>query len=230
LQSSEYHKRAEFMAINKRDLVSGGLASSVLALGHLPTFASAKPMRSRPSSYALARGEEVWALLETTPYVQVGTSSRILYDVGYRACTPCMLFARMGVAECVRAGFSVRSFVFAPKSNKRPTLNASNGEMASVAEVYRSRSADFLDAWYRSSSVEGFARSRGLPDYASNTAGQAAVAAGRDKLKTLADILDADLTGINWGYPTFIWRGQSGIRATFGYGTSGVLLAAMRRA
>jgi hypothetical protein len=213
------------MANTRRDMMAGGLASVVLA----PDIAHATPGQSRPTSFTLANGDAIIALLQTTPYVQAGPGERILYDVGYRACTPCMAFARGGVRDFVRAGFAVRTFIFAPRSTKRPSLTATNGEMASIGEIYRTRSAEYLDAWYRSSAIEGFAATRGVADFATNEIAKAAVEDGRNKLKSLAALLDQSLDANRWGYPAFIWRTQSQVRARFGYGRSRDLLDAVRR-
>jgi hypothetical protein len=213
------------MALSKRDVLVGGLAAAASGA----SGAQAAPSQARPSSFVLPNGDAIIALLETTPYVQAGSGERVLYDVGYRACTPCMAFARGGVADFVRAGFAVRTFIFAPRSTKNPGLTATNGEMASVGEVYRTRSAAYLEAWYRSSAIEGFASTRGVPDFATNDAAKAAVEDGRKQLKSLAALLDQAIPSARWGYPAFIWRTQSGVYARFGYGRSRDLLDAVRR-
>jgi hypothetical protein len=215
-------KEAVFMAVSKRDVLATGLGALLVGASQTGQ-AGAAPKVTRPSSFDLTNGDSVLTLLEGTPYVQYGSSNRILYEVSFRTCAPCVIFARSGVGDMVRAGFAVRSFIFAPLSL------ATNGEMASVAEIYRTRSGAYLDAWYRSSAIEGFARTRGVADIATNEAAKAVVEEGSYKVKALGTLLKQALPGQSWGFPAFIWRGQTGVRARFGYGRSRELLDAVRQ-
>jgi hypothetical protein len=221
----EYQIEAVFMAINKREVLIGVGSAALSGIGD----AGAAKNQSGPPIYTLSNGDAVMSLLASTPFVTFGSGSSILYELSFRACGPCITFARSGARDVVRAGFQVRSFIFAPKSS-RGNGNAGEGQIAAVAEIYRTRDAAFFEAWYRSSNVEGFARSRGIADLATNDPARQAVAEGGAKVKALSELFKQTPNLTRWGFPVFIWRNASGVHAKFGYGTARGLLADMRRA
>lgn len=213
------------MAVSKRDVLIGATATAFSTASDAAIAAT----RGGPRVYTLANGDAVMSLLEGAPYVSFGSGNAILYEVSFRACGPCISFARGGSRDVVRAGFQLRTFVFSPKSSGRGGSNGSAGEMASVAEIYRTRNADYYDAWFRSNNIDGFASNRGVPDITSNAIASAAVADGRAKIKELAALLEQSPVGPRWGFPVFIWRGREGVKATFGYGGARPLLRVVRQ-
>jgi hypothetical protein len=214
------------MSVSKRDVLVGGLASAALVQTDVQAAGAAFVV----PTYTLGSGEAIIALLESAPYVQFGTSGPIIYEIGFRGCGPCMAFSRKGTREMVAAGFQVRSFIFAPSPTRRRSFNASSGEMASVAEIYRTRSAEYLEAWYRANTIDNFANTRGVANFEGNATARLAVAQGREKIRAIAAILDQSVPKDTWGYPAFIWRVPNGVKARFGFFQSRDLLAATRGA
>jgi hypothetical protein len=213
------------MAISKRGVLIGTAASALFGVRD----GKAAKTRSGSGVYALANGDAVMSLLESAPYVSFGSGANIIYELSFRACGPCIAFTRSGARDLMRAGFQVRSFVFAPKPSGRRNFLAGPGEMASVAEIYRTRSADYYEAWFRSNMIDGFAAARGVSDITNNVAATTAVSEGRAKIKELGTLFEQSSVGTNWGFPGFIWRDQNGVHAKFGYGGARDLLDAVRR-
>jgi hypothetical protein len=213
------------MAISKRGVLIGAAASALLGVRD----GKAAKTRSGPPVYTLVNGDAVMSLLESAPYVSFGSGAAIIYELSFRACGPCIAFTRSGARDLIRAGFQVSSFVFAPKPSGRRNFLAGPGEMASVAEIYRTRSADYYDAWFRSNMIDGFAVARGVADITNNVAANAAVTEGRAKIKALATLFEQSSVGTSWGFPGFIWRDQNGVHAKFGYNGARDLLDAIRR-
>lgn len=211
------------MTISKRDVIIGASACTAFTAGN--AFAAKSSVLI--TSYPIGSGDELMTLLEATPYVEFGTSGPVVYEVGFRACGPCMIFARKGASEMVQAGFRVRSFIFAPVPTRRRTFTASTGEMASVAEIYKNRSTGFFEAWYRSNSIAGFAATRGLPNFETNTAGKQAIANARKQVEGMTALVNQSVPEATWGYPAFFWRTNSGVRGRFGFLQTRDLLQAM---
>jgi hypothetical protein len=213
------------MAISKRGVLIGAAAAATLGV----RVGEAAKTRSGSGVYSLANGDAVMSVLESAPYVSFGSGATIIYELSFRACGPCIAFTRSGSRDLVRAGFQVRSFVFAPKPSGRRNFLAGPGEMASVAEIYRTRSADYYDAWFRSNLIDGFAATRGVSEITNNVAANTAVVEGRDKIKALGTLFEQSSVGTRWGFPSFIWRNQNGVQAKFGYNGARDLLDAIRR-
>jgi hypothetical protein len=212
------------MAVSKRDVMIGTAGAVLLGADR----ARAKSTSPRPSGFTLPNGDEVMSLLDSLPYVTFGTGNAVLYELSFRSCGPCISFARSGARDVVRAGFQVRSFIFAPKSTSGRG-DAGEGQIAAVAQIYRNRDAAFFEEWYRSSNVEGFARSRGIADLSANDPGRVAVSEGRAKMKALGTLFRQSPVGANCGFPAFIWRSENGVSAKFGYGGARELLSVIRQ-
>lgn len=211
------------MTISKRDVIVGGAACTAL----IASNAFAAKSSAQILSFPISSGNELMTLLDATPYVEFGSSGPVLYEVGFRACGPCMIFARKGASEMVQAGFRVRSFIFAPVPSRRRSFTASAGEMASVAEIYKTRSTGFFEAWYRSNSIAGFAATRGLPNFETNTVGKQAIAGARKQIDEMTILVNQSVPEATWGYPAFFWRTNSGVRGKFGFLQTRDLLQAM---
>lgn len=212
------------MSVTKRAAILGAGSAAILGASDGLARTTSTPQ----SGAALKYGEQVMALLDSTPYVQFGTGERVVYEVSFRECGPCITFARSGADALVQAGFQVRSFVYAPGPESRYE-GATPGEMAAVAEIYRTRNADFFSAWYRSNNVDGFARGRNVQDVQPNSPAMQLIDTGRTKIRALIPLATSTIVPRRFGFPAFFWRKGNEVRSHFGYGTSTALITMLRR-
>jgi hypothetical protein len=158
--------------------------------------------------------------LEALPWTATGSrGGHPVYEISFRACPPCIIFARDGAGQLGRLGLEVRTILFAPSpATNGASRSAGPGEMAALAALYRTRDPALLHDWFYHQPAEGFASARGLPPVAPGSPELRQINQVRTAVRSITAALEA-AGGITTGYPAFFWTDPvRGARYAQGWG------------
>lgn len=159
--------------------------------------------------------------LEALPSIASGTrGGLVIWEISFRDCPPCIIFARDGAGQLGRLGFEVRTVLFAPSSTVNGSgRSAGPGELAALAALYRTRDAALMHDWFHFRPSEGFAAARGLAPVEAGSPGMAQINAVRAAVRAIGQSLER-AGGLRTGYPAFFWTDpRRGPRYAMGWGS-----------
>ena len=151
--------------------------------------------------------DEIFSALESASWIhKPGQGGRVLYVMTFRTCGPCIEFKEAELDRLLDAGVDVRFVVFPPWDEWGEEINEP-GEIAMIAELWKTRSWDLYLAWY-AMSAPTYYRTQTLPPSAASGERAALVARSRKVVLLVEDALKPD--GVGFGFPGFFWKDKNG--------------------
>ena len=148
---------------------------------------------------------EIQRLLDEASWISPGGGGEPLYVVAWRDSAAAQRYEREEFPKLRAAGVEPRIIVFA-RPDREGMAQSTAAERATVAEIWLSRDWTLYERWTATAPRNWTAA--GIPSADGNLARGAVVAAGREFVDQLNDLLRGQ--GVGAGYPLILWRDREG--------------------
>lgn len=148
---------------------------------------------------------EIQRLLDEASWISPGGGGEPLYMITWRDSAAAQRYEREEFPKLRAAGVEPRIIVFA-RPDREGLAQSTAAERATVAELWLSRDWALYERWTATSPRNWTAA--GIPAADGNLARGAVVAAGREFVDQLNDLLRGQ--GVGAGYPLILWRDREG--------------------
>ena len=148
---------------------------------------------------------EIQRLLDEASWISPGGGGEPLYVVAWRDSAAAQRYEREEFPKLRAAGVEPRIIVFA-RPDREGMAQSTAAERATVAEIWLSRDWTLYERWTATAPRNWTAA--GIPSADGNLARGAVVAAGREFVGQLNDLLRGQ--GVGSGYPLILWRDREG--------------------
>ncbi len=148
---------------------------------------------------------EIQRLLDEASWISPGGGGEPLYVVAWRDNAAAQRYEREEFPKLRAAGVEPRIIVFA-RPDREGMAQSTAAERATVAEIWLSRDWTLYERWTATAPRNWTAA--GIPSADGNLARGAVVAAGREFVDRLSDLLRGQ--GVGAGYPLILWRDREG--------------------
>jgi hypothetical protein len=148
---------------------------------------------------------EIQRLLDEASWISPGGGGEPLYVVAWRDSGAAQRYEREEFPKLRAAGVEPRIIVFA-RPDREGLAQSTAAERATVAEIWLSRDWALYERWTATAPRNWTAA--GIPSADGNLARGAVVAAGREFVDQLNDLLRGQ--GVGAGYPLILWRDREG--------------------
>lgn len=180
----------------------GGFFATIALL-----LAATAPAGAGETAHVTQHADEIFTALGNASWIhKPGQNGPLLYVMSFRTCGPCIEFKEAELGRLLDEGVDVRFVVFPPWDEWGEEINEP-GELAMVAELWKTRSWDLYLNWYVMS-PETYYATQILPPPATSGERAALVARSRKTVLLVEDALKPD--GVELGFPGFFWKDRNG--------------------